>query len=207
MSAQPVERFKATSGFFAGYTGLVLAAFSVGYVLLSVHTLTGLRVGLGMTLFGLVTWVTQLRSRATAYPDHLVLKNSVRDAVIPLTLIDKVTVRQTLNVWVGERRYVCIGIGTPIRGIFKSRKNTAGSSPLGMGRMREFSEMADRAAPDQTAMAYEAFVATRIDELVESANKQFAGESGTAKAQYVYAWPEITALVVTGVAFAVSQFL
>ena len=206
MSAQPVERFKATSGFFAGYTGLVFAVVTVGYVLLSVHTVTGLRVALGMTLFGLVTWVTQLRSRATAYPDHLLLKNSVRDVVIPLTLIDKVSVRQTLNVWVGERRYVCIGIGTSVRSIFKNRKHNA-APPLGMSRMREFSEMAERAAPDQTAMAYEAFVVTRVDELVDAAKKKVDGEAGTAKDHYVYAWPEITALVVTAVAFVVSQFV
>jgi len=204
MRARPVERFKATSGFFAGYTGLVFAAFAIGYVLINVHTVTGLRVALGMTLFGLVTWVTQLRSRAAAYPDHLLLKNSVRDVVIPLTLIDKVTARQTLNVWVGERRYVCIGIGTPIRSIFKNRKSSA-ASPLGMGRMREFSEMAERAAPDQTAMAYEAFVVTRIDELVETAKKKPAGVAGTATDHYVYAWPEIAALLITGVAFLVSM--
>jgi hypothetical protein len=206
MSAVPVERFKATSGFFAGYIGLVLAVFVVGYVLLSVHTVTGLRVALGMTLFGLVTWVTQLRSRAAAYPDHLLLKNSVRDAVIPLTLITEVSVRQTLNVWVGERRYVCIGIGASVRSIFKNRKKPA-ASPLGMSRMREFSEMAERAAPDQSAMAYEAFVVTRIDELVEASKKKAAEEAGTGKDHYVYAWPEITALTVTGVAFLVSQFI
>lgn len=77
---------------------------------------------------------------------------------------------------------------------------------MGMGRMREFSEMAERAAPDQTAMAYEAFVVTRIDELVETAKKKSQGEAGAAKDHHVYAWPEIAALVVTGVAFVVSQF-
>jgi len=186
MGAQPVERFKATSGFFAGYTGLVFAVAIVGYVLFNVHTVTGLRLALGMTFFGLVTWVTQLRPRATAYPDHLLLKNSVRDVAIPLTLIDEVTVRQTLNVWVGEKRYVCISIGTPARRGFKSRK----SSP----------------ASNQTDMAYESLVVTRIRELVETAKKA-AGESVTAEARYEYAWPEVTALVVTGVAFVISQFL
>lgn len=206
MSAQPVERFKATSGFFAGYTGLAFSAVTVGYMVLSVHTLTGLRVALGMTLFGVVTWMTQLRSRAVAHPDHLLLKNSARDAVIPLTLIDGVTVRQTLNVWVGEKRYVCIGIGTSFRSIFKSRKKST-PSLLGMSRMREFSEMAERAAPDQSAMAYEAFVVTRIEELVEKAKKEAGGDAGPAEDHYSYAWPEITALVVTGTAFVVSQFL
>jgi len=186
MSAQTGERFKPTSGFFAGYTGLAFTVAIVGYVLFNVHTVTGLRLALGMTLFGLVTWVTQLRSRATAYPDHLLLKNSVRDVAIPLTLIDEVTVRQTLNVWVGEKRYVCISIGTPARRGFKSRKSSPGSN--------------------QADMAYESLVVTRIRELVETAKKA-AGGSVTAEARYEYAWPEITALVVTGLAFVVSQFL
>jgi len=186
MGAQPVERFKATSGIFAGYTGLAFTVAIVGYVLFNVHTVTGLRLALGMTLFGLVTWVTQLRPRAAAYPNHLLLKNSVRDVAIPLALIDEVTVRQTLDVWVGEKRYVCLSIGTSARRGFKSRKSSPASS--------------------QTDMSYESLVVTRIRELVETAKKA-AGEPVAAEARYDYAWPEIIALVVTGVAFVVSQFL
>lgn len=209
-SDRPVERFKPTSGQFVGYAGLLFVAVGVGYVLLRVHTVVGLRVALGLLLFGLVVWVTQLRSRATAYDDRLVLKNGVRDAVIPLVLVDEVSVRQTLNVWVGERRYICIGIGRSMRGLVKERRNRGRSdSLLGTGRWRQFAERAERAAPDQTAMAYETFVVTRIEELVDRARRDAAGDftaraGGQRKVEQPVAWPEVVALVVVGVGFLVS---
>ena len=216
-NAGPVERFKPSGGFVVGYAGLVFVAAGVGYVAFNVHTVTGLRVALGLLFFGVVIWVTQLRSRASAYPDRLVLKNSVRDAVIPLVLIEDVSVRQTLNVWVGERRYVCTGIGDSLRAMFKSSRRREDSSPLGGSRWREFAERAERAAPDQSAMSYETFVVTRIQELVDkasmSARKQGLGDEAEVVqpvAQSVaqpFAWPEIVALAVTGAAFVVSVFL
>ena len=119
LANQPLERFKATSGQAVGWGGLIFAAVIVGYVVLAHHTLTGLRVALGMVLFALVVWMTQLRWRATLYPDGVVLRNGARDAVLPLVLVDAVTVRQTLNVWAGERRYVCVGIGRSARSMVK----------------------------------------------------------------------------------------
>jgi hypothetical protein len=204
---RPVERFKPTSGVFVGYAGLLFVAVIVVYVGLRVHTVTGLQVALGVLFAGVLVWMTQLRSRATAYTDRLLLKNTVRDAVIPLVAIDEVSVRQTLNVWVGERRYMCIGIGQSMRGMFKSRKE--GSSLLGQSRWREFSEVAKRAAPDQSAMSYATFVVTRIEELVEQAKKNATkqGDAPAATPHHRFAWPEIAALVVTGGAFVVTLLL
>lgn len=207
-STRPVERFKPTSGIFVGYAGLVFVAVVVVYVAVSVHTVTGLRVALGMLFFGVLVWMTQLRSRATAYPDRLLLKNAVRDAVIPLVLIEEVSVRQTLNVWVGERRFICIGIGRSLRSMVKGRKRSP--STLGSGRMHAFSELAERAAPDQTAMSYDAFVVTRIEQLVEDAKKEAAKQgtaTGDARPRNRYAWPEVAALVVTGAGFVLSYVL
>lgn len=208
-SDQPVERFKPTSGLFVGYAGLLFAAVILIYVVVTVHTVTGLQVALGAVFFSLVVWVTQLRSRAAAYSDELLLKNSLRDAVVPLALIEEVSVRQTLNVWAEGQRYVCIGIGSSLRSLVKPSKDRArGSSLLGTGRWHEFSEKAQMAAPDQTGMNYETFVVTRIEELAEKARKQakLHGRS-SSHPRYVLAWPEIVGLVVTGVAFLVSLFL
>ena len=45
--------------------------------------------------------------------------------------------------------------------------------------MREFSEKAELAAPDQTAMSYQTFVVTRIEELVDQAKRELAARGGT----------------------------
>jgi hypothetical protein len=203
---RPVERFKPTGGQFLGYAGIAAAAVAVGYVALYVHTMTGLRVAIGAVFFGLVTWVTQVRPRATAYPRHVVLKNSVRDAYVPFVLVDEVAIGQTLNVWVGDQRFVCIGIGQSIREDLRARRRkediTGGGS-----RLTQLSLMAERASTDERAMSYQTFVVTRLEELVEKAKKEAGNDEPHTPARHVIAWPEIAALAVAGLAFVVSFFV
>jgi len=121
---------------------------------------------------------------------------------VPLAAIDTVTMRQTLNVWVGEQRFVCIGIGQGIR----SRRKDRGDRPslLGTSRWHEFSEMAKKAAPDQTAMSYQSWVVVRIEELVEQAKKARGGEAGAHEVRRSLAVPELALLALTAVAFVVT---
>ncbi len=201
---RPVERFKPTSGFMLGYAGLAAAAVALGYVVWTVHSVAGLRIGLGAVFFGLVVWVTQVRPRAAAYPGHVVLKNVVRDAHVPLVEIDEVALGQTLNIWVGEQRYVCIGIGNSFREDIRTRRRREQS--LGTSRMTELTLRAERANNDERAVSYQNFVVTRLEELIDEAKR--ADEPHPApEAGHRIAWPEVTALAVTGLAFAGSLFL
>lgn len=201
----PVERFKPTSGMFSGWAGLVCAAVAVVYCAVGVHSVVGLRVGLGAAFAGIVVWVTQLRPRAVAYPDELLLKNSLRDTSIPLAAIDEVSVRQTLRVTVEDQQHVCIGIGQSAREELRRRRRNT-QSLLGQSRWHEFAERADRAAPDQTAMSYQTFVVTRIEELVEQAKKERPDEP-PGPVRRTWAWPELAGLAVTGVGFLLSLLL
>ena len=157
---RPLERFKPTNGLLTGYAGLALAVFAIGYVAINERTLIGLQVGLGALFFGVVIWLTQLRPRAAAYPNMLRLKNSLRDADIPYLAIDEIAMGQTLSVWVGERRYVCIGIGNSIRADLRQRaRNQRQGSLLSTSRPgSELSEKASYASLDQTATSYPTFV-------------------------------------------------
>ena len=208
---QPLERFKPTTGIFVGWAGLLTAAFAVAYVAIYVHNIVGLRVGLAALFVAVVVWVSQLRPRATAYPDSLHLRGALRDAHLPYVLIDEVALGQTLNIWVGERRFVCIGIGKSLGTDIRQRaKKERQGSMLGSSRLHEFSEKAEMAAPDQTAMDYQTFVVTRIEELVEQARKEMKRRGGSADSLQVtrpYAVPELVALAVTGSAFVVSLLL
>jgi hypothetical protein len=190
---------------FPSAVGLLFAAVGIGYVALEVHTVTGLRIGLGLAFLGVLVWVTQLRSRVTAYPDTIVLKNSLVDTSVPLRLIEDVSASRTLNVWVGDRRYVCIGIGQPMRTMLKGeRRNTQG---IGMRGLQDYAESANRPAPDQSATAYENFVVTRLEELVEQAKKSAVDQPTELRVQRSFAWPEIAALILTGAAFLSSFFV
>lgn len=201
-SAGPVERFKPTTGVLSGWIGLVFVAVGIAYVALEVHTKTGLQVALGLAFLGMVIWVTQLRSRAAAYPSTLLLKNSLVDIRVPLRLVDEVSATRTLNVWVGERRYVCIGIGRSMKSMFKSER--ASSQSLGFSKLHQYTETAS--SPDQRAMTYETFVTNRIQELADRAKKS-STEEPAPEVRRLPAWPEIVVLVVTGTAFVATLFL
>jgi hypothetical protein len=202
-SAPPVERFKPTNGFILGYISLACVAFVLAYSLVAVHTLTSVRVAIAMVFVGTVIWTTQIRPRAVLYPQVLELRNSLQDTWVPLELVEDVDVGTFLSVWAGERRHVCIGIG---RGRRPRRRRGDGPSLLGQSRWREFADMANRAAPDQTAMAYETFVVTRIEELAERAKKDVADDGPKPAVRRTLAWPEVTLLVVSALAFVVTLF-
>jgi hypothetical protein len=201
----PVERFMPTSGFLVGYAGVVIAVVALGYVAVRVHTTTGALVALAAVFGGVVVWVTQLRPRVTAYRHSLLVRGSLRDWLIPLRSVDGVSVGHTLNIWVGEQRFVCIGIGSSLRAMTKRRRRRQPrQSLLGSSRWHEFAERAERAAPDQTAMSYDQFVVTRIEELVEQAKKEPGGDVPPAEPRSTPAWPEIVLLALSGAGFLVA---
>jgi len=206
---RPVERFKPTSGQMLGYAGLACAVFALGYVAWAVHSTTGLRIGLGAVFFGAVVWVTQVRPRATAYPGHVVLKNAVRDAHVPLAVVDEVAMGQTLSLWVGEARYTCIGIGNSMRqDIRTKRRASLDAADIGTSRYSELVQKANRANLDERAMSYQTFVVTRLEELIDQAKREHARQqTDPASPRLVTAWPEVTVLIVSGLAFLGSLFL
>jgi hypothetical protein len=208
---RPLERFKPTTGAFVGYAGLGIAAFAVVYCAVAVHTVVGLRIALAAMFAAVVVWVSQLRPRATAYPETLLLRGSLQDTWIPYRRIEEVALGHALNIWADGRRYVCIGIGLSLGTDMRARaKKQREPSLLSSSRAREFSEKAEMAAPDQTAMGYHTFVVTRIEELVEKARKEATRSGDRTEPPEVrrsFAVPEIVALVVTGVAFVVTLFL
>ena len=59
-SETPVERFKPTSGFAFGYIAIALMLVALVYVVTSVHTVTGLRVGLATVFAAVLVWATQI---------------------------------------------------------------------------------------------------------------------------------------------------
>lgn len=109
------ERFGHSTGVVSGWAGAVVTVAVLVLVAVGEHSVIGLRVGLGALFTAVALWVTQLRPRLTGYPDVLLMRGCLRDTAVPWTAIDDVALGQTLNVWVGERRFVCIGIGATSR--------------------------------------------------------------------------------------------
>jgi hypothetical protein len=120
-----------------------------------------------------------------------VLHGTVTDTVVPYAAVDEVTMGRTLNVFVGAKRHVCVGIGRSMR---------------------------DRTPPDRRAgIDYHDVVLDRVTSLVTVARAQPVSGPDPGQAdrtttpvggvsRYV-ALPEVVALVGTGLAFAVSLLL
>jgi len=191
-SAEPVERFHPTSGYVGGYLTLAAVAGLLVYLLVADRSVTGLRIGTGAVFFGVLTWLTQLRPRVTAYADSLLVLNSVRDVVIPLVAVDRVEITRVLSIWVGDKRYICTGIGVP---------------PRKQGKVAQ--EPAAGEAPPHDVGRYVAFVKDRITGLVRDAAQRSSVEVGTAETQvrHVWAWPPLLVLVVAGAVFVWSLSL
>ncbi len=205
---RPVERFHPTSGRHVGILSIAAIVGLLVYLAVDVHTVNGLRVAAGLVFFGVLIWVTQLRPRATLYPRTLHLQNSLRDTSVPLAVVDGVSVGRMLSVWVGERRYVCIGIGKPLRKMVRL-KSRGSSALLGWDRLEAYAEQATPPRPDQSAMNYSDFVETRIVEQVDDVHRRTAGAGDDAEPEVheTWAWREIAALVVTGALFLVTLLL
>lgn len=188
MSDEAVERFRPTSGRVLGLVALALAAFVVVIGLVDRTHGFPLPVVLGAVVFAILVWSSMLRPRVWATREHLVMRNMLDTAWVPLAAIEQVVVRQVLAVRAGERRFVSPAIGRSWRQTLKSNKSTA------------------------TALeSYPVFVEERISRLADDARAQqgirrFSDEQ-VALASAVRrepAWPEIVGLVGSGVAFLAS---
>jgi len=208
---EPVERFKPTSGTYVGWCGVVVAAVVIGYVALRDHSVLGLRLALAAAFGGMLIWITQLRPRATAYPRGLLLLGSLKDTFVPYLAISEVTMGQTLNVWVGRRRFVCVGIGRSIGFEMRQRVRSHGQgSQMGGNRSYQFAGRAETTPSHESGMTYQVFVLNRINDLVAAARNEQDRQGADVPVPEVqgrYALPEIVAVVLTGAAFVASLFL
>lgn len=182
--ADAVTRFRPSGGTVSGYVGIGLVLVLAAYLVLSEPSARSVRVALGLAILALLFWVSLVRPRVEAHPDTLVIRSMFRDAHIPFAAIDLVGVRQTLDVWVDDKRYTCIGIGHTLRDVRRIDRSTAGAPPRATG--------------------YPGLVAARIESLAQAARYD-AGEPGPVR--HSWAWPEVVLLAMLVVAFVVSLLL
>jgi hypothetical protein len=196
---KPAEKFKPTSGTLLGFFGIVFLVLLIGYVGVTEHDLVAVRVCLGLAIICLLIWIALLRPRATAYDDRLVLHNMVTDTELPIADIDAVVVRHTLNVWIGEDRYVCVGIGRSSRSMIQ-RKTPGPMALLGIDQSEERMGQGQSAKIGAGA-EYANFVENRITGLTRTARLD---RLPSPPVRRTWAVPELAALGVLGVALVVS---
>jgi hypothetical protein len=196
----PVQRFKPTSGTFVGVAGLVVTLGLIGFVAMSEPDLRGLQICLGLGIAAVLIWMTLLRPRVTAYEEALLLRNAATDVEVPFAAIDAAVVRHTLNVWVGERRYMCAAIGRTSRSMLK-RGRPGPSAALGLG-MSGDKMSSDQSAGIGAGSDYPTYVEQRIEDLARAARQVSAADATPVRRSWAVL--ELGALAVLGVLLAVS---
>ena len=185
---EPVERFRPTTGQVPGWAGLAVAALVLLDVAVSARSVGGLRVATGAVLGASVIWVTQFRPRVTAYDDALVVHGILLDTLVPYAAVERMTLGQTLNVWAGGRRYVCVGIG-------RSRSaGRRGPSNLGTARLGAF-ETSGPPGPTRGEVSYPDFVEERIWDLIGRFRERTSVDAAPQPVRRAWALPPVAALV------------
>lgn len=121
---EPVEHFRPTSGSRVGWVGIVLL-LALAVQSLSGGSLSAVAAAAGLGWCALGLWIGLVRPRVLAYGDHLLLRNELRDAVIPWHLVDGIVVRQTLRVHAGDDVCQCAAISRGARGRPRVRRATS----------------------------------------------------------------------------------
>jgi hypothetical protein len=126
---------------------------------------------------------------------------------VPWVAIDELSMGQTLNVWVGAKRYVCIGIGKSLGYEMRQRVRGQGSETVAGGnRSYGFSGQPTLPASEHS-MSYQGFVLSRLDDLIAHSRHDRPPPDERPAVRQEYAVREIAALVVVGVALVLSFVL
>ena len=201
-----VERFAPNGGTVIGVLGaLAVIAFVVGWAVAPDEV--PLWVPAVALFGGVVLYTSTVRPRVLVQGYDLVLRNMLSTLFIPLASIEELAVRQVLAVRAGDKRYVCAGVGRSLRQAMKGTTMQRARDRTGL--MTGESNSGAR----QPEINYADFVEMRLQELVNEDRarrgiRRFSGEAEELARQVRRepAWPEIAALVVTGV-FMVVAFL
>lgn len=200
-----VEKFAPNGGTgIAVLGGLVVLGFIVAWVV----DMDGvpLWVPAVALLVGVVLYTSTVRPRVRVQGRELVLRNMLSTVRLPLAAVEELAVRQVMAVRAGGKRYVCAGVGRPMRQAMKgSAVQRAREEMGGLG-----GEIAKAAVREQ-GMNYADFVEIRVQELINEDRvrrgvKRYSPEADELAKQIrrELAWLEIVALAAATAFFVLA---
>ncbi|MFD7154849.1 PH domain-containing protein [Kribbella sp. NPDC059898] len=177
------EQYLSASNRITGTIVLVIGGLGLLDVILEWRTATGVLVGSIIGIFMILAYVGLMRPSVTLDPEHLLLRNHLRDHRIPWSKVTGADVTDLLRVHTDANRYRAPGVQLVMRDL---RKQRVGGRKL--------------AADNSISKAD--IVVNRIESHIE----QYAGKS---QGDVVTAWarPELIALVVLAVSAVVAGIL
>jgi hypothetical protein len=209
-----VEKFAPNGGMVISVIGGLVVLALVGSWAFDMDGIP-LWVPAGALFGGVVLYTSTVRPRVMIRGRDLVLRNMLSTIHLPLAAVEEMAVRQVMAVRAGGKRYVCAGVGRPLRQAMKgSSMQRAREGMGGLGGEIAKSWTDDTATVRQAGMSYADFVESRIQELitkdrVDRGVKRYSPEADELAKQIRRepAWPEIAALVATAAFFVIATAL
>ncbi|TCO46798.1 PH (Pleckstrin Homology) domain-containing protein [Kribbella antiqua] len=115
------EHYLSASNRITGVVIMVIGLIGLLDIVLEWRTLSGLLVACIIGLLMVLTYVGLFRPTVTLSPEHLVLRNHVRDHVIPWSKVTGADVTDTLRVHAGDNRFRAPGVQLVMRDLRKQR--------------------------------------------------------------------------------------
>ena len=198
------ERFAASAGRWLGY-----ASASAGLLMLVGGLLSGFSQNRGLIFWGvalpLVSWVVLIRPSVAAHVNGVLLRNMVRDTLLPWSAVERCKVLQSLQVVASGRTFHGLAISRSARSVLREQRRAPRPTTSFLGFGKGFEETPDQdpgrqrfANQEQTGGTYSQYVESRITALAEKA--------GDGDAAPVVSWVPvpIVALVAAAALIALS---
>jgi hypothetical protein len=115
------EQYLSASNRITGAIVLVIGALGLVDVALEWRTATGLLVGSVIGIFMVLAYAGLMRPSVTLSPEHLLLRNHLRDRLIPWSKVTGVDVTDILRVHTEDNRYRAPGVQLIMRDLRKQR--------------------------------------------------------------------------------------
>ena len=211
--SEQVQTFRVTSGRVTGVIGLAMCVVVAVLFAVTEHPAVAVPGVLGCAFVGVLIWASLLRPRIAATAQELLMWTLFEKVAIPLASIDTVLVRRYLVVRSGGVKYICPAIGRSLRQTARTDLKWQGSPQMLAPGMQLNDERiaAQTEVKKPQELAYADFVESEIVRLADAdrlrrgieARSEEEYELG-AHARRRWAWLEIGAVVVLGVAFVIS---
>ena len=208
--SEEVQTFRVTNGRVTGVIGLVMCAVVAAIFVVTEHPAVAVPGVLGCAFAGVLIWASMLRPRVAATAQELRMWTLSQKVAIPLASIDTVAVRRYLLVRAGGVKYICPAIVRSLRKTVRTEMKWQGHSQLMAPPAGDLAAAATDVKNPQE-IDYADFVETEIVRLAD-ADRLRRGIEERSEEEYElggqavrqWAWIEIVALAVLGVAFVVS---
>ncbi len=119
--SQDIERYLSTSNRITGVLVMGVGVLALLDIVLEWRTGSGLLVGCVIGILIVLTYVGLIRPAVTLSPEHVVLRNHLRDHTIPWSKVSGVDVTDILRVHAGENRFRAPGVVVVMRDLRKQR--------------------------------------------------------------------------------------